>query len=76
MCGVFVEFERSMIQEHVNAGLKRAKAQGKKLGRPRTSSQIEAKIKDRREIGAGILRIAKELRVGTSAVQRVAKEMA
>jgi DNA invertase Pin-like site-specific DNA recombinase len=29
MCGVFAEFERSMIVERVNAGLARAKAQGK-----------------------------------------------
>src|ERR1700752_928148 len=35
MCGVFAEFERSMIVERVNAGLKRAKAQGVKLGRGR-----------------------------------------
>jgi DNA invertase Pin-like site-specific DNA recombinase len=33
MCGVFAEFERSMIVGRVNAGLKRAKAQGVRLGR-------------------------------------------
>src|SRR3954451_19645268 len=33
MCGVFAEFERSMIIERVNAGLARAKANGVKLGR-------------------------------------------
>ena len=33
MCGVFAEFERSMIVERVNAGLARAKASGVKLGR-------------------------------------------
>lgn len=75
MCGVFAEFERSMIQERVNAGLKRAKAQGKKLGRPRVDTRIEAQIKDRRRSGAGILKIAKEIGVGTSVVQRVVAEM-
>ncbi len=40
MCGVFAEFERSMIQERVKAGLARARAQGKKLGRPRVSASI------------------------------------
>ena len=35
MMGVFAEFERSMIQERVRAGLRRAKDDGKKLGRPR-----------------------------------------
>jgi DNA invertase Pin-like site-specific DNA recombinase len=33
MCGVFAEFERAMIVGRVNAGLKRAKAQGVQLGR-------------------------------------------
>jgi DNA invertase Pin-like site-specific DNA recombinase len=35
MMGVFAEFERSMIQERVRAGLRRAKNEGKQLGRPR-----------------------------------------
>ena len=33
MCGVFAEFERAMIRERVKAGLERARAQGKTLGR-------------------------------------------
>src|ERR1700720_3506595 len=35
MMGVFAEFERSIIQERVRAGLRRAKEDGKRLGRPR-----------------------------------------
>ena len=35
MMGVFAEFERSIIQERVRAGLARAKSEGKQLGRPR-----------------------------------------
>lgn len=35
MLGAFAEFEREMIRERTIAGLERAKAQGKKLGRPR-----------------------------------------
>ena len=34
MLGVFAEFERSIIQERVRAGLQRAKREGKRLGRP------------------------------------------
>jgi DNA invertase Pin-like site-specific DNA recombinase len=34
MMGVFAEFERSMIQERVRAGLARARSEGKRLGRP------------------------------------------
>jgi DNA invertase Pin-like site-specific DNA recombinase len=39
MLGVFGEFERSMIRERVNAGLARAKSQGKKLGRRRDDDE-------------------------------------
>ena len=38
MMGVFAEFERSMIQERVRAGLKRALEEGKQLGRPSHSA--------------------------------------
>jgi DNA invertase Pin-like site-specific DNA recombinase len=35
MMGVFAEFVRAMIAERVRAGLRRAKSEGKQLGRPR-----------------------------------------
>ncbi len=35
MCGVFAEFERSIIRERINAGLARANANGKRRGDPR-----------------------------------------
>ncbi len=76
MCGVFAEFERSMIQERVKAGLARAKAQGKKLGRPRVSASIERKVRVARAKGMGIKRIARKLGVGTGTVQRIVKEAA
>ena len=34
LMGAFAEFERGLIQERVKAGVARAKARGKKLGRP------------------------------------------
>ena len=34
MLGIFVEFERAIISERVLAGMARAKAQGKHVGRP------------------------------------------
>jgi hypothetical protein len=36
--GAFAEFERSMIRQRVNTGLKRAVEAGKTLGRPRGSA--------------------------------------
>ena len=71
MMGVFAEFERAMIQERVKAGLARAKAQGKKLGRPKVSAKKEQAIRDARVEGKGILKIAREVGVGTGTVQRV-----
>jgi DNA invertase Pin-like site-specific DNA recombinase len=39
--GAFAEFERSMIQQRVNAGLARAGAQGKRLGWPKIDAETE-----------------------------------
>jgi DNA invertase Pin-like site-specific DNA recombinase len=71
MCGVFAEFERGIIVERVRAGLDRARAQGKRLGRPRISLKLERAIRRRRSDGTGILKIAREVGVGVSVVQRV-----
>ena len=35
LTGAFAEFERTMIRQRIKAGLKRAVAQGVKLGRPK-----------------------------------------
>jgi DNA invertase Pin-like site-specific DNA recombinase len=71
MMGVFAEFERAMIQERVKAGLQRAKAQGKRLGRPTMAPDIEVRILALREQGMGKVKIAKTLGVGVSVVQRL-----
>jgi DNA invertase Pin-like site-specific DNA recombinase len=71
MAGVFAEFERSIIVERINAGLRRAKAQGKTLGRPMVSDTVEGDIRKLRANGLGKLKIAKQLGCGVSTVQRV-----
>ncbi len=71
MMGVFAEFERAIMRERVNAGLERARAEGKTLGRPRVSAEVEQAIRDARAQGKGMLKIARELGVGTGTVQRV-----
>jgi DNA invertase Pin-like site-specific DNA recombinase len=40
MLGVFAEFERSIIQERVRAGLQRAKRENKRLGRPPIADKL------------------------------------
>jgi DNA invertase Pin-like site-specific DNA recombinase len=39
--GAMSEFERSLIQERVVAGLRHAKSKGKTLGRPRTAVDVD-----------------------------------
>jgi DNA invertase Pin-like site-specific DNA recombinase len=75
MLGVFSEFEREIIRERVNSGLARARAQGKKLGRPRrdTAKRLSA-IRKLRKQGVGINKIARKLRVGVSVVQRIVQQ--
>lgn len=57
MCGVFAEFERSMIGERVKAGLQRARLAGQVLGRPQISLD-QAEIKKARAGGMSIREIA------------------
>jgi DNA invertase Pin-like site-specific DNA recombinase len=74
MLGVFSEFEREIIRERVLSGLERAKAQGKKLGRPRRDDAKRlAAIHKLRKQGIGILKIARTLRIGVSVVQRAVR---
>jgi DNA invertase Pin-like site-specific DNA recombinase len=75
VCGAFAEFERSMIRQRVNAGLKRAVAAGKTLGRPRIDPAVEKRIQAQLRAGKGILKVARELGVGSGTVQRVRQEM-
>ena len=75
MLGVFAEFERSMIQERVRAGMAKARAKGTKsgnpIGRPAVSLGTEDRIRELRAGGLGILKIAKTAGCGVSVVQRV-----
>jgi DNA invertase Pin-like site-specific DNA recombinase len=71
MCGVFAEFERAMIRERVNAGLARARAKGKRFGRPPIAPTVEARIRELRAQGFGKIKIAKTIGVGVGTVQRV-----
>jgi DNA invertase Pin-like site-specific DNA recombinase len=75
MMGVFAEFERSIIQERVRAGLARARSEGIRLGRPSIAPELEAKIKaalakpDR----PGVRVIAEQFGVNPGTVQRISR---
>ena len=75
MLGVFAQFERTIIRERVNAGLARARAQGKRLGRPRIKPAVEQAVRKLLAGGTGIHKTARIVGVGISAVQRVKREM-
>ena len=71
MLGVFAEFERGMIRERVNAGLARARAKGVKLGRRPIAADVEKRILALRSQGMGMIKIGRELGIGTGTAQRV-----
>lgn len=64
------EFERTLIQERVKAGLRNARAKGKKLGRPRAQFD-ESKIETLLATGASWRTIAEKLGVGVGTVHRM-----
>jgi DNA invertase Pin-like site-specific DNA recombinase len=78
MCGVFAEFERSMIVDRVKAGLARAKKYGTRSGRPigrqRVPVETEVRIRKLRRQGLAIGKIATEVGCGRGTVQRVLDE--
>ena len=73
MLGVFSEFERSMIQERVRAGLQRARSEGKRLGRPKISPEIETAIAAALSQGGSIRKTAALVGCSPGLVQRIAK---
>ena len=75
MCGVFAEFERSMIRERINAGLERARANGKTLGRKTGPSKKrqrrQADILKLHHDGQSIRAIARAVRMSPGTVHSV-----
>jgi DNA invertase Pin-like site-specific DNA recombinase len=71
--GAMAEFERALIQERVKAGLRNARAKGKRIGRPRAVVS-ESRIAALRDAGASWRAIAKELGVGLATVHQFASK--
>lgn len=71
MISGFAEFEAAIIKERVHAGLVRARAEGKQLGRPRTV-QLNAQTIRKLQKTHSIRQIASNLGVSKSSVQRIA----
>jgi putative DNA-invertase from lambdoid prophage Rac len=68
------EFERDLLIERTQSGLKRAKAEGKVLGRPAVlSSDQQDQVRARRAQGASLGLLAQEMGVSRSAIHRAEK---
>jgi DNA invertase Pin-like site-specific DNA recombinase len=76
MSGIFAEIERTMVVERIHAGLKRAKAEGKRLGRPTLSGEIATRVKDQLAGQVPIRKVALALGIAPGSVMRNKKTMA
>ncbi|MCX6976061.1 MAG: recombinase family protein [Verrucomicrobia bacterium] len=66
------EYERELIRERINAGLARARAEGKKLGRPtNVNDSVRTSVRLLREKGLSVHKIAKQLRIGVGTTSRI-----
>ncbi len=68
--GAMAEFEKSLIQERVKAGLRNARAKGKRLGRPPIFVS-QNRLDTLRASGASCRAISKELGVGVGTAHRI-----
>src|SRR5208337_3595703 len=67
--GAMAEFERSLIQERVKAGLRNARAKGKKFGRPRAVVDA-ARVAALRRDGLSWSQVCRTLNVSKGSAQR------
>lgn len=68
------EFERDLLVERTQAGLSRARAQGKKLGRPSGLSAAQCEeVRARRGNGESLGMLATRFGVSRSAIQRIGR---
>jgi len=79
MLGVFAEFERSIIQQRVRAGIATARSRGTKsgrpFGRPCISSVREDEIRKLLEQGMGIRGVARLVGAGNGVVAKIRKQI-
>ena len=69
------KIERQKISERTRAGMERAAAQGKRLGRPRITAAKRARIVEMLGKGDGIRATARAVGTGNETVHRIAREL-
>lgn len=67
--GAVAEFERDFLVARTQSGLKRAKAEGKTLGRP-NANDTTAAVQGLKVEGMSQSEVASELRIGIATVKR------
>jgi len=73
LIAVFSDYEREIIKERVSSGLQRARDNGVKLGRKPLAPITAKQIKERRDKGESVRKIAKALNISISSVSRYAR---
>ena len=67
------EFERSLIRERVNSGLKAAKLRGVRLGRPEKLKHSMDAVLQLKKSGKGLREIGRQLHIAPSSVSKILK---
>jgi DNA invertase Pin-like site-specific DNA recombinase len=67
--GAMAEFERALIEERVKAGLRNAKAKGKRIGRPRQVVDFR-KVLELRGQGLSWREVSARLKIGLGTAYR------
>ena len=74
--GSLAQFEREIMRERINAGIARAKSQGKKMGRPsKLNDGLRNAVTMLYQKGVSIRDIAKTCTVGIGTVYKVIGEL-
>ncbi len=73
--GAIAELERSLIVERVKAGMRRAKLEGRRIGRTPLDIDREQVVRDR-STGMSLTQVAKKHRISRASVCRLVNESA
>lgn len=73
MVGSIAELERSLIVERIKAGMRRAKIEGRRLGRAPLDVDRDGLVRDRRS-GMSLTDVAKKYRISRASVVRVVRD--
>ncbi|MCL5671776.1 MAG: recombinase family protein [Acidobacteria bacterium] len=71
--GAIAELERSLIRERVCAGMRRARSEGRHIGRPRLCLDRDAILKERAQ-GMSLKEIAEKYRVSKASICKILKK--